>query len=511
MKKRIILQGVEGRTALARGAKKMASAVARTYGIWGENWFLDKKQTITNDGISVAREIQLPDEVENRGAAAIREAGTKTCDEVGDGTSSAIMLCFAIYEALSRFLPKEGVMGKKTSSELRLQLEEERKDVEAKLVAMATPIETKEQLINSAIVATEDRDLGTLIGGAQFDIGKDGYLLAEETAERFSSVEMIKGIRIDNGFGTSQIVNNQEKQTLEVEDVRVVLTSFTIKTIVDWQKILKIYDSLFKTGASKLVVIARAWTDEATNYALQNINKGATIYPLNAPYYDMQERFKDMAAITGATFYDSESYALEDIQVSDIGYAKKVIARRFDAIIEGKNDEATIERVAKRITELEDKQVGSQSDFEKKGIAERLAQLKNGFGIVKVGSPSDMERRRLYDKAEDAVNAVRAAFQEGTVPGAGIAFKTIADGLPDDSLLKRPLCVLYEQIMSTAPKEFVIKEFVRDPVKVLTVALKHACATASALASAGGVVTEAFPKSLDELMRPVQNASQQEE
>lgn len=511
MKRRIILSGIEARNKLAKGAKYLAEAVGSTFGPFGQNFFLDKKNAITNDGVSVAREIHLADEVENRGATAVREAAIKTVEEVGDGTSSAALLTWNIYDIASRLLPKEGVMGKKTASEVVKQIEKERQEVTEKLIASATPIETEEQLINSAIVSTEDKELGTIIGQAQFKVGKDGYLLAEETAERTSSVEIVKGIRIDNGYGTSQIVNNQEKQVLEVEDARILLTSYSIKTIADWQKIIKIYDTVFKTGNQRLVVIARAWTDETINFALQNINKGATIYPLNAPYVDMQERFKDMAAVTGATFYDSESYSLEDIQISDIGFAKKVIARRFDAIITGKDDEETKARVDKRVTELEDKMRGSQSDFEKKQLAERLAQLKNGFGIVKVGSPSDMERRRLYDKAEDAVNAVRAAFQEGTVKGGGLAFKEIAESLLDTAILKRPLLSLHEQIMATAPEGFVIEDWVRDPVKVLRVALEKACAAASSFATAGGVITEKFPAEMQDIFKGVNNQQSQSE
>jgi chaperonin GroEL len=410
------------------------------------------------------------------------------------------MLANAIYEKLSKELPKDGVVGKKSSSQLIVQVEKERQEITEKLVALATPIETEQQLIDSARVSTESEELGNLIGSAQFAVGKDGYLLAEETIERTSSVEMIKGIRIDNGFGTSQVVNNQEKQTLEVEDTRIILTSYSIKTAMDWKKIIDIYDKVVKSGGQRLVVIARAWTDETINFALQNINQGASIYPLNAPYVDMQERFKDLAALTGATFYDSESYALEDMQVSDIGYASKVIARRFDAIIAGKEDDKTNARIAVRAEELNAKLGGTISEFERKGLIERLAQLNNGFGMIKVGSPSDMERRRLFDKAEDAVNAVRAAYQEGTVPGAGLAFKQIADTLPDDYLLKQPLYVLYNQIMATAPQGFVIEDWVRDSVKVLRIALLHACSVSSAFASAGAVITEEFQPRIEEVL-----------
>lgn len=507
MIRRTIKSGVEARTSLAIGAKKLAEAVGSTFGPFGQNWFLDKKNTITNDGVSVAREIQLPDEAENRGAAALRESAVKTVEEVGDGTSTAVMLAYAIYDTASKLLSKDGVIGKKTGAEIVKQIENERVEITAKLIASSIPVDTEEQLINSAIVSTEDKELGTLIGKAQFEVGKDGYLLAEETAERESSIERVKGIRIDNGFGTSQIINNQEKQTLDIEDTKIILTSFTLR---DLKSVENIINQLVKSGARTITIIARAWTEEGIKVCLENINAGnVKIYPLNAPYVDMQERFKDLAAVTGAKFFDSEGSTLEDAQLSDIGFAKKIIARRFDAIITGREDEDTKTRIQARVVELTDKLIGSQSDFEKRNLVERTAQLKNGFGIIKVGSPSDMERRRLYDKAEDAVNAVRAAFQEGTVKGGGLAFKEIADTLPDTYLLKRALYTLYEQIVSTAPEGFVIEDWVRDPVKVLRVALEKACAVASSFATAGGVITQAFPKEINELLR-VHNSLQGE-
>lgn len=511
MVRRIIKSDIEARKSLAKGAKILANAVRSTFGPFGQNWFLDKRNTITNDGVSVAREIQLPDEVENRGATAIREAAIKTVDAVGEGTSGAIILADGIYDVMAPLLPKQGVRGKIPGAQLIKQLEKERVEVTEKLMAMATPVDTEEQLIASGKVSTEDEDLGTLIGKAQFAVGPDGYLLAEETAERTSSVEIVKGIRIDNGFGTSQIVTNQDKQTLEVVETAILLTSYSIKTVEDWAHILSVYEKIFKSGkTTELVVIARAWTDLTVNFALQNINKGAHIYPLNGPYQDMQERFKDIAAVTGATFYDVENSDFNDIELKGIGFAQKVVARRFDAIIAGLDNDDIKKAVDARVGELAMKSTGSESDFEKKQLSERMAQLRNGFGIVKVGSSSDMERKRLYDKAEDAVNAVRAAYQEGTVPGAGLAFKTIADSLPDSYILKRPLAALYEQIMATAPEGFVIEDWVRDPVKVLRVALANACTSAGSFATAGGVVTQAFPKQIDELMRTNQAATGEE-
>lgn len=508
MQKKIILSGIPARQALAEGAKKVADAVSKTLGPFGLNFFLEKKQRPTNDGVTVAREIQLDDEIENLGAGALREAAIKTNEEAGDGTTTAIILAWAIYDAASRLLASEGiVIGKKTPSEVIRQIETERKEVTEKLIAMATPIETKEQLIDSARVAVENEELGTLIGEAQWDVGKDGYLIAEETADRTSSSERISGIRIDNGVGTTNVFNNAEKQTLEIEKMPIILTSETMR---DLKPVVEILEQLAKQGQKDIVILARAWTEEAIKLCQLNFEKGLHLYPLNAPYVDMKEVMRDISAITGATFYDSESTKLEDIQMSDIGYIEKIKAGRYDAIITGSDNEKTLERVTARVKELEDKLKGSPSDFEKKLLSQRIAQLQNGFGLIKIGSPSDMERKRLFDKAEDAVNAVRAAYQEGTVQGAGLAFKEIAESLPDSYLLKRPLLAPYQQIMSSSPSDFVIEEWVRDPVKVLRIALEKACVAASSFATAGGAIVSKTPDDLTTILtRSTQDGNRQ--
>lgn len=490
-----IEQGVQGRTKLATGAKKLADAVASTLGPFGQSWFLDKKNSITDDGVTVARTYELEDEVENRGATAIREAAIKTVEEVGDGTTTAIVLSWEIYDVAAKYLAQEGVIGKKTHSEIQQQIEQERKEITEKLVALAEPIITREQLVASATVAVEDPVLGILIGEAQWDLGKEGYLLVEETAERSSSVERVSGIRIDNGAGTSNVFNNLEKQTLEVKDMKFILTSETIRDLKGLEPILT---QLSKNGIKEVVVMARAWTEDAIKLCELNSKNGLYLYPLNAPYTDMKEVMKDIAAVTGATFYDSESTKLENLQLSDIGFVSKVVARRMDAEITGRIDSK--ENITKRVEELKAQRTGSQSEFEKKLLTQRIAQLENGFALIKVGSASDMERRRLYDKAEDAVHAVRAAFQEGTVKGAGLAFKEIGESLPDSYLLKQPIMAINKRIMNSAPQGFVIEDWVRDPVKVLRIALERACVAASAFAGAGGVITEKKPETFNQLL-----------
>ena len=503
MVRKIIKTGDEAREQLVEGAKYIAEAVGSTLGPWGQNFFLDKKNAITNDGVTIAREIQLNDEVQQRGVVAIREASIKTNDEVGDATTTAVVLAYEIYKAISDYLPKKGVASTgKTPTDLIRQVNKEFEEVVVKLNDMKKDIESEEELINSAIVSVEDRDLGALIGKAQWALGPDGVLIAEKTANSESRVEPIPGIIIDNGFCSSWAINNAEKQTLDLEDTYVFLTSYTIKTLDDWLNIINIANMVADSGGKQLAVFARAWTDETVGYAATNIQKkGLPIYPINAPYEDMAERFRDIEAIVGGHYYDSEGPSLADAMPSDLGYAKKLEIGRYESKIAGIDDDKSKDRITNRVATLKEKMTGSVSDFEKKNLTKRIAQLQGGMAAIKIGSTSEMERNRLYDKAEDAVNAVRVAFQEGTVPGAGLAFKTIADTLPDTYILKKPLASIYDKIKKSAPQGWQVEDWVRDPVKVLRVALKNACTAAASFATAGGVITNELPKGLNEVFQ----------
>lgn len=493
-KPKVILIGTDARNKLIEGVDFLAKAVKSTMGPFGQNFLLEKKNRVTNDGVTVARAMEHPEEIPNRGLIAAREAAVKTVDEVGDGTSTAIALTHAILKEAIRYLgdEKKQLIAKKTPIEVVRQIEEERVLVTEKLVAMAKPIKTREALIKSALVSVEDEELAELIGGAQFDLGPEGILIAEETAEKTSSVERVHGLRIDNGFGTSVLINNEEKQQLEVDDTRVILTNYTLQDLKPLQNII---DQLVKTGTRTITIVARAFTSECIQVCLKNINGGAVkIYPINAPYTDQNEVMKDLAAVLGGKYIFDEEMSLDDVQLSDVGFAERLVARRYDAVITGKNSPVTQVRVDTRIDELTKKISGEVSEFEKKNIESRIAQLKNGFALIKVGATSETERGYKKDKADDAVNAVKAAYQEGVVPGAGLAFKKIAEELPDTAILKRPLMSIYEHITYTAPKDFEIPDWVKDPVKVLRVALEKACSVASVLATAAGAETTAFDK-----------------
>lgn len=487
---KISLIGIDAREAAIKGARKLSDLVGSTIGPFGMNALIEKGRRITNDGYTISREfaVAVKDEFEREGALAIHESSARTNDEAGDFTSGTEVLTMKIIDECVKLLPQKGQFtSKKRPSEISAQLKNEKAEVFKKLEKMAKPVKTQEELIKSALVSTEDETLAKLIGEAQWKIGKDGVILAEETAERVSSIEYVKGIKIDNGLGTASIMNNPEKQTLELEDVRIILTSHVIQDLKPLESIL---NQLKNQRNLKIVLLARGFSTEAIQICMQNIKGGFNLFPLNAPYTNMKEVMKDLEAVTGAKYVDFEDDKLEDLQLKDVGYAAKIVAKRYDAIITGKDNALNAANVQMRLETIKAELKGEVSDFAKRELQRRISQLTNGFAVLKVGADTEKERKRLKDKADDAVNAVRLAYQGGTVKGGGLALKEIADELPEDYLLKRPLTVIYDLIMNSAPEGFIIEDWVRDPLLVLQAGIKYAVETAANFSTLNGIETE---------------------
>lgn len=478
-----------------RGVNLLADAVRTTLGPWGRNFILEKSGgRITNDGISIAREIQSKDEIEDLAIRIVRESAIKTNEEAGDGTTTATTLTQAILKEAGRLIARKNVMAKESVMSIRKRIETECARAILKLESMATPIETKEQLVEVARVSVEDEELATLIGEAQWDLGKDGIIVVEETPEFTCSIERVHGIRIDNGLGTSMVMNDQERQRLVLDDVPVILTNYTLQSLVP---IIHIIQALVDQGKQDIVIVARAFSSEAIRLCMENHKNGIRMYPLQAPYTNQREVMKDLAAVLGGRYIHDEDSTLEEMTIMDVGVAKKIVGYRYSAIFTGNND--TEARLSTLKKELE----GEPSAFAKKELEKRIAQLENGFALLKIGSTSDIDRKYRFDKAEDAVNAVRSAFQQGTVPGAGLAYKAISDELEEGAILKRPLLAPYQQIMvngGITEADFKVEPWVRNSVKVERVALLNACRIAQDLVTVGGAVAQERPKPIDQLL-----------
>jgi chaperonin GroEL (HSP60 family) len=286
------------------------------------------------------------------------------------------------------------------------------------------------------------------------------------------------------------VVTNPAEQSLELADMPILLCNYTLQKD-DILKFKEIFNQLVLQKKIALVIVARAFSADAIQLCMDSMKAGFAVYPINAPYVYQTEIMRDLSAITGATYYDTEESRLEDITIKDIGFATKIVARRFDAIVTGVEDNPLIaDSIQKRIQELEERVNGNAvSDFEKKSLQARIAQFTGGFAILKVGAETPFQRKYLKDKADDGVNTVRLAMQEGTVKGAGLAFKEISDELDEEDILKHPLLCIYNQIMSSAPEGFEIEDWVRDSYLTLVSALTNACSVAGAFSTVNGVVT----------------------
>lgn len=474
---RILISGEEARRKVLEGIKKGTMPVADSLGPFGNLSLIEKGTRITNDGAKILQEITLEDEVEELGLRKLKEAVAKSNDVVGDGSTTITVLTHAILKEAKRELG-----GAMTTGDFLKKLASERDEVIEKLTESATPITTEEELVASATVSVDDAELGKLIGQTQWKLGKEGYILAEEGNEATTTVEMVQGIRTDNGVAVTQLFNNQDNTALEVENVSIILTDSTISTLKPLEDVL---NQLLTKKQFSVALVARGFTDVAIQECAANFAKGFKIYPLNAPYTDSRQVMKDLEALLGGRYMDTELHSLEDMQLSDVGFAAKIKATRFSTVFTGTSNE----RIPARIEELKNQLEGSLSDFENKLLASRIAQLESGFSLITVGAESETERKRVFDKVEDAVNAVRAALQEGTVKGAGLAFKEIADTLPAGSLLKNPLTSIHDQILKNAPADFTVEPWVRDPVKVLRIALEQAVSVGGALATISSVIT----------------------
>lgn len=486
--------GIPARDSALKGVKYAAEIIKSTIGPWGQNVALEKQNRITNDGYTIANELvpSIKDEFERRGAVIANEACSKTNDQAGDGTSTSWALTLSILNEAIRFLPKEGgIKAKKTPSEIREAINKSRAEVVAELEKMAEPIKSKEDLVKAALVSTEDEELAKLIGETQWDLGPDGIIMAEEVNETSCSIEKVKGIRLDNGFAGSHMINNPEKNSLELNDMPIFLTNYTIGA--PELEILKplLFVPLINQKKPGIILVARAFTPDAIKICTETLKAGFMIAPVNAPYEHQKEVMKDIEAVVGGRYIDTEEARLEDVHINDVGFVKRFTASQYDGTVTGEDNQFSAGRILNRVDELKKKFIGEKSDFYKKKLEARIAQLSSGFAILKVGSYSLANRKRLKDKADDAVNSTRWALKYGVVPGAGQAFKTISDKMDSENILKRPLTCVYDQITTTAPEGWTIPEWVKDPVFVLKTALTNACDVAAQLATINGqVVTE---------------------
>ncbi len=414
----MILYSEDARKALKRGVDAVANAVKITIGPRGRNVVLDKgygSPTITNDGVSIAKEITLKDKFENMGAEIIKEVASRTNDGAGDGTTTATILTQAIItEGMKHATMGVNVMG------LKYGMEMASKDVVAALKKAAKQIKSDEEIKQVASISAESVELGSIIADTIKKVGKDGVVTVEESQSTSLESEIVEGIQFDKGYVSAYMVTNAERMEAEFRDPAVLLTDKKISTIKD---ILPLLEQLAATGKKELVIIADDIDGEALTTLVVNKLRGAfSVLGIKAPGYGdrKKEILQDIAVTVGAQVVsDDTGLTFENISLASLGKARKVVSTKdTTVVIGGKGKRSDIEE---RIAQLKTQRDANDSKYDREKFDERIAKLSGGVAVIRVGAATETEMKYLKLKIEDAVNATKAAIEEGIVSGGGAA------------------------------------------------------------------------------------------
>ena len=415
---KIIIFDEKARLALKRGADQLAAAVKVTMGPKGRNVVIERSYgapIITKDGVTVAKEIELEDKFENIGAEIIKEAASKTNDAAGDGTTTATVLAEAII-AEGMKLVAAGV----SPIEIRLGIEKKVAEVVNNLKTMSKIISTKDEIAQVASISANDPEIGAIIAEAMESVGKDGVITVEEGQSFGVEKEVVEGMQFDKGYVSPYMISNPESMKAEMNDPYILITDKKIGSVHD---ILPLLEKLVQAGRKDLVIIADDIDGEALATFVVNKMRGTfNVLGIKAPCFGDRRKamLEDIGVLTGAKVISEDiGLKLDGVDLSDLGQARKVVATKdTTTIVDGKGDEQTIKA---RIEQLKKERELSDSDYDKEKIQERLAKLSGGVAVIKVGAATETEMKEKKDRIEDALNATRAAVEEGVVAGGGLA------------------------------------------------------------------------------------------
>ena len=516
----------KARQELKNGIDKVANAVKVTLGPKGRNVVLNTgfgAPTITSDGVTIAKEIELEDKVENLGAEIIKEVATKTNDVAGDGTTTAVVLTQAIAtEGLKNVAAGANPLA------LRRGIIKGKDAIVAALKKMSKNITTRQEISQVATISAQDQEVGNLIAEIMEEVGKDGVITVEESKTFGLQKEIVKGLQFDRGYISPYMITNAEKMEAVLEEPYILITDRKISSLPE---LLPVLEKVVKSGKKEIVIIA----DEVEGDALATlvVNKLRGIFnalAIKAPGFGdrKKEMLEDIACVTGGEVISEEKgIKLENIEINMLGKARKVIATKENTtIVEGRGERSEIEA---RINQIKKEIKESTSDFDKEKLQERLAKLSGGVGVIKVGAATEVEQKAKQHKTEDALHATKAAVEEGIVPGGGVAllraisildsFEAILGGDPDEktgiNILKRALEEPIRQISQNAGIDGAVvvqkvkegkdsfgfnaetliyedlsKAGIVDPTKVVRSALENAVSAAAMLLTTEVVVAE---------------------
>jgi len=408
----------EARRDLKVGVDALANAVKVTLGPKGRNVALDKKwgaPTITHDGVTVAKEVELPDAFQNMGAQLLKEAATKTNDVAGDGTTTATVL--------AQMIVNEGLRNVAAGANpmlIKNGIARASEAIVAALKASAVEIDTKEEIANVAAISANDRGIGTLIADVMEKVGKDGVITVEESKGLAFETEYVEGMQFDRGYISAYFVTDTERMEAALQDPLVLIYD---KKISAAQDIIPLLEKLVQAGRKNLVIIAEDIDGEALATLVLNKLRGVfNVVGVKAPGFGDRRKamLQDIAVLTGGEVITEEmGRKLETATIRDLGRADKVVCTKEETtIIGGAGDESAIKG---RINTIKAEIEASTSDYDKEKLQERLAKLTGGVAIIRVGAGTEVELKEKKHRVEDALSATRAAVEEGIVPGGGVA------------------------------------------------------------------------------------------
>jgi len=405
------------RQSLKEGVDVLANAVKTTLGPKGRNVALDKKfgaPTVTHDGVTVAKEIELDDHFANMGAQLLKEAATKTNDVAGDGTTTATVLAQAIvHEGLRNVAAGANPMLLKQGIDLASDA------IVEKVQGMATPVKGREEIAQVAAISAADKEIGDLIAEVMEKVGKDGVITVEESKGLQFETEYTEGMQIDRGYISPYFVTNTERMEAEMDSPYILITDKKISAIQD---ILPVLETVARAG-KPLVIVAEDVDGEALATLVVNKLRGTlNVLAVKAPGFGdrRKEMLKDIAILTGGQVISEEiGRRLESVTINDLGQARRVVSTKDDTtFIEGAGEP---EEIQGRASEIRTQIETTTSDFDREKLQERLAKLAGGVAVIKVGAATETELKEKKHRVEDALSATRAAVEEGIVPGGGVA------------------------------------------------------------------------------------------
>lgn len=418
-----ILFGEDARKAMHEGLTKSARAVKVTLGPRGRNVVLEKSYggpRITNDGVSIAKEISFKDKFENMGAEIVKEVANKANDLAGDGTTTAVTLLEAmVNEGLTSLSRGANAMM------IRSGMEQARDAAIAELKKMARPVDGRKDIEQVATISAESAELGRIIAETVEKVGKNGVVTVEESQGTELSYEVVEGLQIDKGYASPYLVTNPERMEAEMRDAQILVTDRKISTVQD---ILPFLEKLAQSGKKELVIIADDIEGDAlATFILNKLRGTFNVLAVKAPGFGdrKKEMLADIAVVVGATVVSSDlGMTFENAELSVLGKASRVVAGKDSTVfVGGKGKKADIEARVAQLTTLKEQ---TTSKFDTDKFEERIAKLTGGVAVIRVGAATETEMKYLKDKIDDAVKATKASIEEGIVPGGGTALAKVS-------------------------------------------------------------------------------------